>query len=48
VHRVSGAAELQQVKTGEGKNFARRSLWRSPTTKRKKPGSAGLFDELLF
>jgi hypothetical protein len=45
---VSTAAELPQVEIRERKILVGRGLRRHMTTNRKKPGAAGLFDELLF
>jgi hypothetical protein len=46
--RNSRAAELQQVKIREGKKFPSRKSRGARDCKKKKPGAAGLFDELLF
>jgi hypothetical protein len=48
VHPVSTAAELQQVKTRGCRNFASRSLRRSPTTKRKSPALPGFLTNYFF
>jgi hypothetical protein len=45
---VSGAAELHQVKIPARKNSQAAIRSASQVQKRKKPGSAGLFDEYLF
>jgi hypothetical protein len=48
VHRVSGAADLSQVKIPERGNFASLNWRLRMTTKKKSPGLPGFFDELLF
>jgi hypothetical protein len=45
--RVPGAAKLQQLKLRESKAFTRCNLRRNAPFKRKKPGSAGLFDRFF-
>jgi hypothetical protein len=45
--RVSGAAELHQVKMPARKNSQAAPRGASQVQKRKKPGMAGLFDEYL-
>jgi hypothetical protein len=46
--RVSGAAKLHQVKIPARKNSQAAARGASQVRKRKKPGTAGLFDEYLF
>jgi hypothetical protein len=40
--------ELQKVKIPTRKNFARHGSMKQDVRKKKKPGTAGLFDEYLF
>jgi len=47
-HRVSGAAELHPVKIRTRKNLARSKLHCKRLSKRKKPGTAGLFLTTVF